>query len=500
MDQIRFDNTTAKLVTEDRAVLNAVHDALVFQPPGYQYTEAFKTGRWDGRIKMFSLQNYTFPAGLVRWVRNIAAAKGIDIALADLRDRSKRLPPLSKEVLSRILEGKELRDYQVKAIQRIFGISRGVIQSPTGSGKTVIAAGAAKAALEFGGLRTLFLTHQKELLHQTQEAFIKAGIDCGIVGDGIRKIRPVTVATIQTLYAAMKKVKSPVIRREADGTTTRFSTATEVINMMLTADFVILDEAHRGDAESFQAVTLACKNAYYRIGLSATPLMKGQEADMKLMAVTGDVIYRITIQDLVDRGLLAQPYIKFVKITAPMMKKTPYQKAYKLGVVENEQRNNMIIGEAVDLAVAGETVLVLVAHVNHGKRLLQLLRTRYAGLKVRFIHGSNTGEERDKALTELAEGRLNILISSSITDEGVDIPNISAAILAGGMKSTIKLYQRIGRAMRPKAGLNRALIVDFIDLTNKHLAKHSKERFEAIRDEPGFVIVPDFNTLLRRAA
>jgi len=494
MNQIRFDNMVAQLVTKDRKVLNAVYDSLVYYKPGYKYTQAFKDGRWDGKVTLFSRQNFTFPVGLIAWVKKIVNKKGIDVELVDLRNKAKRLVPVSDEVAARSLEGKELRDYQINAVQNAFRASRGIIQSPTGSGKTVIAAAIAKIGLD-NGLRTLFITHQKELLHQTQESFIKSGIDAGIIGDSERVYRPVTVATVQTLYAGFtKKDKYGRVTRPANP---------EIQNLMICADIVIYDEAHRGDASSFQQVGNTCKNAYYNFGLTATPLMKGLESDMKLMCLTGDVCFRITIKELVDRGFLAQPHIKYVKVVKPLLsraatgRKLPYPTAYKLGVTENDYRNDLVVEETAALAARGENVLVLVNHIKHGDTLLRLLRGSYSGLRATLIHGSKDDSVREKALNDMAEGRLDVLISSTITDEGVDINNISSVVMAGGLKSPIKLYQRIGRAMRPKKDFNRCLVVVFMDLTNQHLAKHSKALFEVIQAEPGFITVPDFSTLLR---
>jgi len=497
MDQIKFDNRVAQLVTKDRKVLNAVYDSLVYQRPGYQFTKAYKKGTWDGNICLFNRRNWTFPAGLVRWVTEIVNGKGAGVELVDCRSQDKRLPALSDDVIANILEGKTCRDYQVNAIRAAYEKTRGVIQSPTGSGKTVIAAGIVKLGLEHLGLKSLFIVNRKELLRQTRKSFISSGIDCGIVGDGERKIRQVNVATVQTLYAGFeKKNERGQVTRPADP---------QIQALLKSVDLLILDEAHNGDAISFETVFSTCTNAFYRIGLTATPLMKGIESDIKLMCITGEVIFRITLKDLIDRGLLAQPYIKFVKIATPRIFKDPkgrtlnYQSAYKYGITENERRNELVVKETMELAAAGETVLILVSKINHGKRLQAMFKP-FTHLKTRFIHGSKSDEERDSALKELEAGIYNVLISSTITDEGVDIPNISAVVLAGGMKSTIKLYQRIGRAMRPKKGLNRCLVVDFVDLTDKHLAKPSMSRLEAIKSEPGFIVVPDFKTLLRAVA
>ncbi len=300
------------------------------------------------------------------------------------------------------------------------------------------------------------------------------------------------VATVQTLYAGMeKKDKKGNVIRKANP---------EIMALMKSIDFLIIDEAHRIDSFSFSTICNQCSNAYYRIGLTATPLMKGLFEDISLIAQTGNIISRITIADLIARGLLAQPYIQFVKINSPLLsQKLKYPAAYKQGIIENDFRNQDIVNKGVEFAQNNLTTLILVSKINHGKDLLSRFK-RYPGLKIQFIHGSKDTETRETALKALANKKLDILISSTISDEGVDIPAVSAVILAGGMRSPIRLYQRVGRGMRPKADENWVLIVDYIDLTNKHLAKHSMERFTVIRDEPGFEIVPNFNFLLKKAA
>jgi superfamily II DNA or RNA helicase len=84
-----------------------------------------------------------------------------------------------------------------------------------------------------------------------------------------------------------------------------------------------------------------------------------------------------------------------------------------------------------------------------------------------------------KAIKDLNEGRLDILIASDIFKEGVDIPTVPTLINAAGQKSKVATIQRIGRALRPKPPHNKALIIDFID-GNEPLKRHSLQRFKAL--------------------
>jgi len=481
-----IDNKTAKLVTDDYRVRNLVAKGLTFQHPGARFTKAFKTGGWDGSISHFRRVNNTFPAGLIDLAKESAKSLGLDIDVIDARPPQKiKMPHLTD-----IVSGKTLRGYQKDAVKTIFGKTRGIIQAPTGSGKTVIAAAAIRVANQ-NGKKVLFLTHQKELFYQTQKAFVLAGIDTGLIGDSVRDLdHPTIIGMVPTLYAGLEKrdKKTHEIIRRANP---------QIVALLQSVDFLIIDEAHHGAAESFEQVCIACTGAYWRIGLTATPLMKGLLEDVALIAQTGGIITRITIEHLIDEGMLAQPYIQFVRVNTPLLPQTlPYRVAYKLGVAENQTRHAQVVAAAVRFAENKLTTLILVNSIQHGRALLERLHF-IEGLRVQFIHGTKSTETRADAIKALAEQKLDVLISSVITDEGVDIPAVSAVILAGGMKSVIKLYQRIGRGMRPKEKDNKVLIVDFIDLTNKHLARHSMEHYLTIKNEPGFIIVNDFDNFLK---
>ena len=442
-----------------------------------------------------------FPTGLIPLVHEALTRWGKPVTYVDKRDHSKKIDVPSDEEIETCLSGITLRDYQVAGIKDLFTRSRGVVKAPTGSGKTLLAAGAIKIAVEKRQLRILFLTHLVELLHQTAKVIEKTtGIKPDIIGDGHKtfNLSPVSVGTVQTLHRGLCGLKDKSVPK---GKPIKYIVPPdpEFKRFLEGVDFLIVDEAHRGDARMFQEVCDACRNTYYRMGLTATPLMKGDIPDAKLVGITGPLIANITIQDLIDRGLLAQPVVKLIRVKEPALpKRMKWQAAYTKGIVRNTYRNGLIVEETLALVKAGLQVLVLVTQLDHGDILWKQFARH---CRCAYINGKDESEVRQAAIEGVKKGKIQVLISSTILDEGVDMPSIGAVILAGGQKSPIRVYQRIGRGMRPKGDeQNMVFVVDFLDLTQRHLAMHTLERYKLIKGEPSFKIVENFEPWLKRVA
>src|SRR5690349_20261509 len=97
----------------------------------------------------------------------------------------------------------ELRPYQQAALDswEVAG-HRGIVVLPTGAGKTRIALGAIASAR----VSTLCLVPTRILLHQWQ-AELERAYDGGVgaLGDGSRRLRPITVATYESAYRYMHR-------------------------------------------------------------------------------------------------------------------------------------------------------------------------------------------------------------------------------------------------------------------------------------------------------
>lgn len=497
---IAFNAVLAKLHNPSREVKLEVQRLLSYQVAGAEQNDLFKSGRWDGRSSFLDFRAGTFPAGFVHYVAAGLSRKGYKINHVR-KPRPELLGP-AEPVVDAFPEDPRY-DYQMDVVRRLEKHGSFIAQVATGGGKSRIA----RLAYARINRPTLFLTTRSILMYQMKEAFERdLGVKCSVLGDGQfghtvvdehgnerQAIKKMSVGMVQTLVSKLQEPDpaDPIEKRQAQA-----RERARVIALLGKFEFVIGEEAHEAGGNSYYEILRHCVNAHYRLALTATPFMKeDEESNMRLMAAFGPVGARVTEKLLIDRGILAKPYFKTIKARVKpkmLFKTTAWQSAYRLGITDNEERNADIVAEACRAARLGMPVMILVQHKLHGARLLDLLEER--AISARFIMGDSDQRERQSALHALRDGKIKVLIGSTILDVGVDVPAVGMVILAGGGKAEVALRQRIGRGLRAKKhGPNVCLVVDFADQFNNHLNRHALQRAEIIKTTPGFAenIIPD---------
>lgn len=459
-------NSYTKLQAEDKFIINLAWKALSYKVQNIDIIRR-KTGnfRMPSEKSMFDRRSNTFMTGLIGKVMRAFAVAGVQF---DIDDR--RVKPGSG-LGDYSLHDMDFFPHQVRAIEDFATASRGVAFLPTGAGKTECAIGVTKGL----GLPTLFLTHRQNLMWQTARRFVKRLPEMekhiGTIGSGTFNPNHITIATVQTLQNFIKE--------DVDGA------------KQLLADYklLIVDEAHRSGASYFHTPALLCENAFYRMALTATPFMKDSpEEDMCLMGISGDVVAKVSFKELIDAGILAKPFFKFYKIDTPNMAGVyKWRDVYERGITHNEYRNNVIVKNAVSTVKAGKPTLIIVHETEHGVLLDKMVKA--AGLRSEYVSGKDAVKVREKALDKIAKDRLDVLVCTNIFDEGVDVNNIGAVILAAGNKSAPSLFQRTGRAIRRKEEDNYAVIIDFIDAQHPKLLEHSAKRYNLVKNTEGFTIL-----------
>lgn len=475
---IAHNAVTAKLVDAPKEIKLEVQRLLSYAVAGCEHMGAFKSGTWNGRSSFFEFGMSTFPRGFVALVQQALMRQGHRVNVVK-KPYPDCLGPEHPKVDN--FPEDPRYDYQPQVVDKLIRHGQVIAQVATGGGKSRIA----KLATARIKRPTLFLTTRSILMYQMRDAFLDITKKVGVIGDGeFCPIKGINVGMTQTIVARLQDE----FRRD------------EMVRILEQFEFVILEEAHEVSGSGFFDILKCCKNAHYRLALTATPFMKDdEEANMRLMASSGPVAIRITEKMLIDRGILAKPYFKYVKLPLDkkpdnLYKSTPWQRAQKVGIVEHAYRNRCIVAELLRAHAYGLSSMVLVQRKEHGKILKEMMEK--AGLRATYIFGEHEQIERKAAIAALKTRQIDVLIGSTILDVGVDVPAVGMVVLAGGGKAEVALRQRIGRGLREKkdGSPNVCFIVDFSDDFNSHIRDHYRQRRAIVEGTEGFAenIVNDF--------
>lgn len=404
------------------------------------------TGIWDCVIRLLSQtkqKKYYFPIGLIQNVEDVLKAIGYEPVM----DGWPLAPHSGTHELDLTWSGYDLRKHQDEAVAKaLMHLRQGrgaILELPTGSGKSLLAM---NLIMELGST-TLILVHKKNLMEQWYNGIMETlNYTPDLFGDNQKDIGPITIGMIQSI-AKNKEFPFEMF------------------------DFVISDECHHIPADQTYN-SLMKSNAYYKLGLSATPTREDGN-EMKMFAAIGPIIKVSSIKELIKKGILAKPTIEIIN-APPGQTAGNYQEALKNQIVMNQPRNQLISQKAYELERKGLSVLICVNQIRHGKTLETMIK----GSK--FIHGKTKKDLRQQAMKDFENGTLKIMIST-LLNEGSDIPTLDAIILAAGGKSESAQIQKVGRALRTTDTKKTALIIDIVD-QGKWLRDHAQGRIKLYQE------------------
>jgi superfamily II DNA or RNA helicase len=361
---------------------------------------------------------------------------------------------------------------------------RGIVVLPTGTGKTYLAV----LAIQKTARPTLVITPTIDLLNQWYSELLAAfDTSVGLMGGGDYDIQPLTVTTYDSAYIHLERWGN------------RFG-------------LLVFDECHHLPGPTYMLAAIGSL-APYRLGLTATPeRADGQEA--LLPGLIGPIVFRREIKQLAG-DYLAEYHTQRRYVELSPEEKQRYQQArdqyrhfveargISMGSPEGWQRfiretYRSAEGRAAfkayreqkRIAQAAPAKLRELEHLLDQHRRDRVLVFTADNATVYHIarkflapaitHQTKT-KERKTILQRFHKGEYNVLVTSQVLNEGVDVPAANIGIILSGTGSVREHVQRLGRLLR-KHGDKQAILYEVVtrgtaeEFTSDRRREHSAYR------------------------
>ncbi len=341
-----------------------------------------------------------------------------------------------------------LRSYQEDIVEQVRsayreGFNTPLLQSPTGSGKTVIFAYITEKAAELGN-RVIILVHRQELLRQCSDALLEMKVPHGRIAPKYSvSYDKIQVASVQTLVRRLDKYPAP--------------------------DLIIIDEAHHTAAGSWKKTLLAYPDARL-LGVTATPVrLDGKGLGVQAGGHFDTLINGTSVADLIELGYLSQPVIYAPPNKIDMSSLHKQFGDFKQSEVNELMDKPTITGCAVEhyqKLCMGQPAIAFCASVKHAKHVAEQFNE--VGIASESIDGKLDDISRKSRIDALGNGDIKVLTSCEIISEGTDIPVVSVGILLRPTASMGLYLQQCGRILRPYPGKKHSTILDHVGNTLRH--------------------------------
>lgn len=332
-------------------------------------------------------------------------------------------------------------------VAREQGRHRNLLASATGTGKTVM------AALDYARLRRtlvrdrlLFVAHRKEILEQSQATFRHALRDPNFGESWVAGRRP---SHFDHVFASIQSVNlTDLDHLPADH-----------------FDVVIVDEFHHAAAPSYERLLrhLAPREL---LGLTATP----ERADgLPVLHWFDDrIAAELRLWDAIDQHTLT-PFCYYGIHDALDLRQVPWKRGRGYDV---EGLTNIYTASDV---WAQKVVSEFIARVDDPSRVralgfcVSVVHARFmarvfndSGVAAVAIWGDSPADDRSAALRDLADGRLRVVFSVDLFNEGIDVPSVDALLFLRPTDSPTLFLQQLGRGLRRDIDKTVCTVLDFV--------------------------------------
>ncbi len=313
-----------------------------------------------------------------------------------------------------------------------------MLVAPTGAGKTIIAAEIVRRLID-DGQKVLITAHRIEIIQQLASTIeAHTGIKPGLLIAG------------STVCFEEEKVVVAMV-----------PTAVRRLDSLPSGWCLLEDEAHHSIASSWQKLRDALEPVH-RVGLTATPITPSGGG-------LGPAGYTALLEGPTLSWLIENEHLSKFRYYAAPPSKSISAKGVKVvrGDYDAKELQASIDGQKL----AADALDLYRKHCSPGVRTIaaclnlehaELVNAQFnsAGIPSGFIHGGLPASRRQEMLDDFRAGRITVLASVAVIDEGFDLPLATALLLLRPTRS-LRLYrQLVGRVLRTAPGKTEALVID----------------------------------------
>ena len=317
--------------------------------------------------------------------------------------------------------------------------SKALLISATGTGKTYASAFALQ---DQNPKRALFLVHREQIAKQALQSYKNVFGNTktfGLLSGNSKDIN------VDYLFATMQTMSKKDVY-------TSFAPDT--------FDTIIIDEAHRIGAKSYQEIMDYFKPKFW-LGMSASP-ERTDDFDV-YAAFDHNIAYEIRLQQALEENLLCPFHYFGITDFLTGGNKTDFT---DFNYLTSNQRVDYIIEQTNYYGYSGERVkgLMFCSSKKEADALSERLNLR--GYRTLALSGEDSQEKREDAIDRLVSDTrsdyLQYILTVDIFNEGVDIPEINQVVLLRPTQSPIVFVQQLGRGLRKAQDKEYVVILDFI--------------------------------------
>ena len=492
--KVRLENISCKLIIGgkdflvDPNLLENLRTYLSVGIPGAYYTPAYEARVWDGRRRFITPKGRMATGFLPLLLKYIEEEyPDLDVEILDERGD---IPVFRKEFIKQIgsTEITEEYEHQKRMIQAFdsriayrdmqYPFPRGIMNAATNAGKTAAMAGVHLNLV--GDPSMLVLIHRKPIFEQLVEFFKDVYGEVGIINAKKYDVQRITVGMIKTVYNRL--AKSINVKKD-----------------LAKFDVIAVDECHMAGSKIYSKV-LQNVPAPVRVFVSGTPFDSDAILNkMIAIGLSGPEVVKVTKRELMDKGI-SQNVKVHMHLCYPYSRRGPTPtKESNFSLVYSDYIQHYIHTSVNRVSIMWNILaankiptLIAVEEIAHGKfildgfhihqqlELLDETKNKYDYFTVAFVHG--TDPDREDKIKRFNGGELDVLITTRILKEGVNMPIANQLIYALGGKSGVNVKQWMGRIERTDGKASEVLMHDFYDI-GQFVEGHSRKRLKVYRKE-----------------